>query len=991
MGVKMQKIKRYIIFLTCILYFGTTFYFSFSTNQSLLNTNLSDEENLNLNEQISLSSESKSKKSILIDSLIQKYNFIPPQFNYSNIYDWKKTTFKADRDFDGLNDQLAKRLEVMLEPNIVIDSNGNNFLSKDDIIGGFFGNEKKNSEHLSYNHVPVIINFPDGEINSIFPLFESLGGEIKSKYSTSINGFAGTINYNGLNLFCNILNDQEVPFIVEEDSTSSLRNYIMTTGGFYWIDATYGYRCSLSGADDSAQTLSLPFTFPFYDNSFDTIYVCTNGFVSFTRYTNYYNIAFPTTSYYNMIAPFWDDLVAASPCNIYYRSLSNPNRFVIEWKDIYSYGGSRVGTFEVILYETGDIIFSYDYLDYVNTYTSGLNYGYDLGYYNQYTGLSSYTNDFSIHFEYVGDSPPEDPPDPDDPIPDPVPDPVPNLDPAILSKLPQFGPNSSAYSIAAIFIVFLVIIAGVTISKVYNKREVIEPTIIDPSIRKEDVVSHKKMRSVRDENTNSWSPIKNENRKRAIILKKVGNRYRASKNYENAINSYERALKLNPNDKETKLLLMQCKTELVSINRSKVIIAPPPNVLITPPPEQIHKNWYSLGLKSLKEGSYEDAIRYFKKEIELNPSFRDAWSKMGITYGRLKNFQKMTECYKKVIEIDQTIKDSPESEPITTSKEISRQSILLTVEEPERRKKSAKDCYIMGYEFSLLKNYNKAINYFKRAIKIEPKFKEAWFELGKCYSKTGVIDNVIKCNLKSIVINPKLIKAWEFLAIAYLTSGDYQKAIKCYEKIVEIDPKSKRTLKILGLFYYNIENYQKAIEFYKKVLDIELYDKKTWINLVKCYSKLENHQKVIDCCEEIVKMDPLDKKGWYNLGVAYSHLKDHNKSFDCFMNANKIDPLDEKILRILNSLRNKESKIEDNKNRKNDQKHIITEEMLDDEAEKWYKMGNLFFHLQHYKKAIEFYVKVVAKFPQFKDAWHKMGISFGRLGNLQKLIEYSKK
>ena len=94
-------------------------------------------------------------------------------------------------------------------------------------------------------------------------------------------------------------------------TVSSLKNYTMTPGSPYsWIDASGGTELILG--DDDSEAIALPFSFTFYDQTFSTIYLCSNGFFSFTD-TNPYqwtNIDFPSgdPSHYYMIAPFWDDL-----------------------------------------------------------------------------------------------------------------------------------------------------------------------------------------------------------------------------------------------------------------------------------------------------------------------------------------------------------------------------------------------------------------------------------------------------------------------------------------------------------------------------------------------------------------------------------------------------------------------------------------------------------------------------------------------------------
>jgi C1A family cysteine protease len=182
------------------------------------------------------------------------------------------------------------------------------------------------------------------------------------------------------------------------------QNYYMYDGYPYtWVDATGGTALSLS--DDGYTTIALPFTFPFYDQNFSTIYLSANGYLDFSYPTPYYYENYPLPSsnpdHYYLIAPFWDDLFTAyagGGGEIYVQSFGT--YWVAEWYEIYHFDEYLIGTFEVILYESGDIMFSYDYLDYMDGYTCGLNLGLDTRFYNSYTGLSALTDDFSIFFSY---------------------------------------------------------------------------------------------------------------------------------------------------------------------------------------------------------------------------------------------------------------------------------------------------------------------------------------------------------------------------------------------------------------------------------------------------------------------------------------------------------------------------------------------------------------------------------------------------------------
>jgi Carboxypeptidase regulatory-like domain/Malectin domain len=121
----------------------------------------------------------------------------------------------------------------------------------------------------------------------------------------------------------------------------------------------------LSG-DDSFAPVTLPFPFSFYGQTYTSGNVCTNGFITFgTGTCPFTNSGIPSTGAPNAaIYPFWDDMFIDASSSMWTRTLSNPTRFVIEWRNATFFNNRtpRID-FEVILYENGQILTEYRNID----------------------------------------------------------------------------------------------------------------------------------------------------------------------------------------------------------------------------------------------------------------------------------------------------------------------------------------------------------------------------------------------------------------------------------------------------------------------------------------------------------------------------------------------------------------------------------------------------------------------------------------------------
>lgn len=161
-------------------------------------------------------------------------------------------------------------------------------------------------------------------------------------------------------------------------SGQAVQNYRFEDATFNWIDATAGGTNTGINSDDTSKTVSLPFPFTFYGQSFSSVKISSNGYVVFgsSAATAYSNVAIPNTSTPNgLVAPFWDDLNPASGGSIWYKTVGTaPNRrFVVAWVGVPHYPNVGNATLEVILEEgTNDIRFQYSD---VNLGNASYNYG----------------------------------------------------------------------------------------------------------------------------------------------------------------------------------------------------------------------------------------------------------------------------------------------------------------------------------------------------------------------------------------------------------------------------------------------------------------------------------------------------------------------------------------------------------------------------------------------------------------------------------------
>jgi len=168
-----------------------------------------------------------------------------------------------------------------------------------------------------------------------------------------------------------------------DDSGGPTFNYINLANMAETERTYYGH------TDDAFKAVQpgVGFNFNFYGENYDTVYIGTNGYLTFgkgdTAYTNY---KFPSKGTPRIAAYFDDLIVKHSGAGIYYVTQGEaPNRrFIVQWHDEDHYRTSPdTVDFEVILYETtNNILFQYqdttfgqNFSDCGKSATIGLNKG----------------------------------------------------------------------------------------------------------------------------------------------------------------------------------------------------------------------------------------------------------------------------------------------------------------------------------------------------------------------------------------------------------------------------------------------------------------------------------------------------------------------------------------------------------------------------------------------------------------------------------------
>ena len=298
---------------------------------------------------------------------------------------------------------------------------------------------------------------------------------------------------------------------------------------------------------------------------------------------------------------------------------------------------------------------------------------------------------------------------------------------------------------------------------------------------------------------------------------------------------------------------------------------------------------------------------------------------------------------------------------------------LDMIEKFINEKDDANAYYYMGSAYYKKNNYDKAFEYYEKAIELELDNSEAFFNIGNAYYNTGNYGNAFEYYKRAIELNLDNPEAYFNIGNAYYDKCYYDEAIECYEKAIELKPDYADAYYYLGNAYCVENNYGKAIESYKKAIEFNPDNTDAYYYLGNTYNETRNYQNAIICYIKAIELNPEyekyvdlfdNPKAYYHMINAYCEKDNYDKAIVYYEKAIKIKP--------------KYSDYQRNN------RHF--EFKLDNPAA-YFNMGNAYYDKCYYDKAIECYKKTINLQPNYADAYSNMGNAYYKQGHYDKVIK----
>ena len=197
---------------------------------------------------------------------------------------------------------------------------------------------------------------------------------------------------------------------------------------------------------------------------------------------------------------------------------------------------------------------------------------------------------------------------------------------------------------------------------------------------------------------------------------------------------------------------------------------------------------------------------------------------------------------------------------------------------------------ILGCIYDELGNYNKALEFYKKALVVNPNSEEIMVNMGVTLATIGEISSAKIYYEKAIQINPNFINAYGNLGSLLTELAKFDEAIECFKKGLTISPNHPFILNNLGYAYKLKGNIPDAINNFKKAINQDINFVSAHNNLAVLYLEAGDYEKSLKFFNNAISIDNNNIETLINMGAALSDIGRENEAIECYQKVINMDP-----------------------------------------------------------------------------------------------------
>ena len=393
----------------------------------------------------------------------------------------------------------------------------------------------------------------------------------------------------------------------------------------------------------------------------------------------------------------------------------------------------------------------------------------------------------------------------------------------------------------------------------------------------------------------------------AEVHANLGSLYAKEQQWSEAISYYQKAIAIKPNFVGAYRNLAKVWQ---SMGETQSALSCLFQVLSLEPDKASAQEHLDLGNKLLEYCQYQEGITCYRRAIRLQPDWPPVYQKLADALVTQGEWQEATRYYRKTLQL-QKLRTEEKNEDIVSplkhdgNKLITQQSSPGQLVKAEKKgalvlqasisdsksngvnkkifhaikryhklaslKPDSSNIQVnLGYLYSQIQQWNRAIAHYQQAITLDSKCVKAYINLGKVLAHLGKQEQGIQCWYRAFSISPTSVSASQHLQLGdWLLEGNkLQPAVICYRRAISLQKDVVEAYHRLGEVLVSKGKIDKAITVYSHCLQYNPQDTGSYSRLGQALAQNKQWEKAIAIYRRGIKLDPRSVVSHFGLAEA---------------------------------------------------------------------------------------------------------------------------
>jgi tetratricopeptide (TPR) repeat protein len=275
--------------------------------------------------------------------------------------------------------------------------------------------------------------------------------------------------------------------------------------------------------------------------------------------------------------------------------------------------------------------------------------------------------------------------------------------------------------------------------------------------------------------------------------------------FDQAIDSYQKALEINPEYENAYLGLGRVSIELGQYDKAARIYQLA--LELNPQSAAIYNQ---LGNLSFVQGNYDEALAHYQKAIKLNQFYIAAYNGLGLSYTGKGEIDNALSIYQQALRIDPdaTVVRNSLGSLYMNQGEI-EEAIFEFKESVKREPRNAEVRNNLGMLLLRIRRYEESLQELMAALKLQPDNPKIMSNLGLAYAHVGLYEQAIQMCRWALQIDPSLFRAHVLLGDVCFGTKDFSCAIEAYQNALQLQSDNHEVREKLQLAKEHQRTYEK--------------------------------------------------------------------------------------------------------------------------------------------------------------------------------------